>query len=314
MAGFGERLQRERERRRITLDEIAMATKIGTRALRALEQEEFEKLPGGIFNKGFVRAYARCLGIDEEQAFTDYLAAAGEPEREDPLDIERLKKLEANWQPPHQALTERESGRIPWGTLVLIIVLTAAAIGGWKFYHKRKLGRQSLAIASPAAERTVPPPATPPPPPATPLPQAETAPPQPAPAKPQPATAKPQPAPAKPDSASAVTGRVEPATAVVQEPAPASDVTPASSTAPPFSVRIHTREKCWIDVTADGKHLMSTNLDPDKEVTIPANSKIVLQAGNAGGIDVWVNDKPQPSLGPNGKYAKRTYTAETAPQ
>src|SRR3954469_15097450 len=75
---FGERLQREREMRSITLDEIANSTKIGTRLLHALEAEEFDKLPGGIFNKGFVRAYARYLGLDEEQAVIDYLAAEGE--------------------------------------------------------------------------------------------------------------------------------------------------------------------------------------------------------------------------------------------
>src|SRR5438045_2258979 len=80
MGSFGQRLQREREMRGITLEEIATSTKIGTRSLRALEEEDFDQLPGGIFNKGFVRAYARYLGIDEDQAVADYLAAAGDTE------------------------------------------------------------------------------------------------------------------------------------------------------------------------------------------------------------------------------------------
>src|ERR1051326_236447 len=75
MASFGERMRREREMRGVTLDEIAESTKIGKRNLQALEDEEFDKLPGGIFNKGFVRAYAKYLGIDEEQAVADFLAA-----------------------------------------------------------------------------------------------------------------------------------------------------------------------------------------------------------------------------------------------
>ena len=58
MGAFGERLRREREMRNISLDEIAAVTKIGTRLLRALEDEQFDLLPGGIFNKGYVRAYA----------------------------------------------------------------------------------------------------------------------------------------------------------------------------------------------------------------------------------------------------------------
>src|ERR1017187_10530000 len=62
--------------RNISLDEIAAVTKISTRLLRALEDEQFELLPGGIFNKGYVRGYAKYVGIDEEQAVADYLEAA----------------------------------------------------------------------------------------------------------------------------------------------------------------------------------------------------------------------------------------------
>ncbi|HEY4960339.1 MAG TPA: helix-turn-helix transcriptional regulator, partial [Terriglobales bacterium] len=78
VGSFGERLRREREMRGISLDDIADATKIGTRLLRALEEEHFELLPGGIFNKGFVRAYAKYVGLNEEEAVADYLQAAGE--------------------------------------------------------------------------------------------------------------------------------------------------------------------------------------------------------------------------------------------
>src|SRR5215469_4786449 len=79
MASFGERLKKEREQKGISLEDISLETKIGTRLLRALEEEHFDQLPGGIFNKGFVRAYARHLGLDEEQAIADYLAAIGPP-------------------------------------------------------------------------------------------------------------------------------------------------------------------------------------------------------------------------------------------
>src|SRR5215831_10736434 len=78
MGSFGDRLKKEREQRGITLDDISLSTKIGTRLLRALEEERFDQLPGGIFNKGFVRAYARHLGLDEEQAIADYMVALGE--------------------------------------------------------------------------------------------------------------------------------------------------------------------------------------------------------------------------------------------
>jgi cytoskeletal protein RodZ len=78
--GFGDQLRRERERRKMALSEVAQATKISTRYLQAIEEEEIEKLPGGIFNKGFVRAYARHLGIDDTELISD-LVAKSEPPR-----------------------------------------------------------------------------------------------------------------------------------------------------------------------------------------------------------------------------------------
>ncbi len=78
MGAFGEKLRKQREQRGIELDAISHTTKIGTRMLRALEEEHFDQLPGGVFNKGFVRAYARHVGLDEEEAVTDYLAALRE--------------------------------------------------------------------------------------------------------------------------------------------------------------------------------------------------------------------------------------------
>ena len=78
MGAFGEKLRKQREQRGIELDAISNTTKISTRMLRAIEEEHFDQLPGGVFNKGFVRAYARQVGLDEEEAITDYLAALRE--------------------------------------------------------------------------------------------------------------------------------------------------------------------------------------------------------------------------------------------
>jgi cytoskeletal protein RodZ len=78
VSSFGENLRRRRELRGISLDAISNSTKISPRMLRAIEDEHFDQLPGGVFNKGFVRAYARQIGLDEEEAVTDYLAALRE--------------------------------------------------------------------------------------------------------------------------------------------------------------------------------------------------------------------------------------------
>jgi Helix-turn-helix domain/Domain of unknown function (DUF4115) len=78
LGAFGEKLRKQREQQGVTLDVISGTTKISTRMLRALEDEHFDQLPGGVFNKGFVRAYARQVGLDEEEAIADYLAAVRE--------------------------------------------------------------------------------------------------------------------------------------------------------------------------------------------------------------------------------------------
>jgi hypothetical protein len=78
LGAFGEKLRKQREQQGIGLDAISDTTKISTRMLRALEDEHFDQLPGGVFNKGFVRAYARQVGLNEEEAIADYLAAVRE--------------------------------------------------------------------------------------------------------------------------------------------------------------------------------------------------------------------------------------------
>lgn len=75
---FGEKLRKQREQRGLEIDAISNTTKISPRMLRALEEEHFDQLPGGVFNKGFVRAYARQVGLNEEEAVADYLEALRE--------------------------------------------------------------------------------------------------------------------------------------------------------------------------------------------------------------------------------------------
>ena len=75
---FGELLKRERELREVTLNEVTVATRIPPRFLEAFEREDWEKLPGGVFNRGFVRAIARYLGLDEENLLSEYDLAYGE--------------------------------------------------------------------------------------------------------------------------------------------------------------------------------------------------------------------------------------------
>ncbi len=75
---FGERLKRERELREVSLNEIASATRIAAKFLEALENEQWNKLPGGVFGHGFVRSIARYLGLNEEDLLSEYDMARSE--------------------------------------------------------------------------------------------------------------------------------------------------------------------------------------------------------------------------------------------
>ena len=128
MGAFGDRLRREREMRGITLQEITESTKISRRHLEALEGEHFDQLPGGVFNKGFVRAYARFLGIDEDQAVADYSAASNEqPEPEDkfPLEIHEEPKRHLN----------RRRSYVP---LVFAVAALVGVLVGYAFWVKSR--------------------------------------------------------------------------------------------------------------------------------------------------------------------------------
>lgn len=122
MQGFGEKLRRQREQRGITLEAISSTTKISTRMLRALEEENFSQLPGGVFNKGFVRAYARQVGLDEEESIADYLAALSESQIKSqtvPPDLRGGKssaRLPQSFHPvPHESEPEVNSHEAPAG-------------------------------------------------------------------------------------------------------------------------------------------------------------------------------------------------------
>ena len=87
MTSIGENLRRERLRRNLDLDSVSRELKISSRFLEAIEAEKFDKLPGGVFARSFVRQYARLLGMNEEEA-----AAAVQGALEQEPEIPNLRR------------------------------------------------------------------------------------------------------------------------------------------------------------------------------------------------------------------------------
>ncbi len=95
---FGEHLKREREMRGVTLEEISAATRISTRFLDAIENGQWDRLPGGVFNRGFIRSIARFLGLDEESLVAEYSLERSDVTNTHPAP-ERFKEIPRNWKP-----------------------------------------------------------------------------------------------------------------------------------------------------------------------------------------------------------------------
>jgi cytoskeletal protein RodZ len=160
MPSFGEELKRERELRRITLREVADATKINLRYLEALDRNDFKHLPGGVFNRGFVRAYSQFIGVDPEQMVSAYVleersqAAAGGGEAEEPL----LPGTAALTPRSDQQTMSENSGA--WLKLGLIVVLVAAVVAGGAFvylkYFRGAAGSAQVGVVTPSESRTAP--------------------------------------------------------------------------------------------------------------------------------------------------------------
>ncbi|HXC47848.1 MAG TPA: helix-turn-helix domain-containing protein [Candidatus Sulfotelmatobacter sp.] len=140
---FGERLKRERELREVTPEEITQATRIGSRFLEALENEDWDKLPGGVFNRGFVRSIAHYLGLDEEAFLGEYdLAYAAHA---DQMAQKHALKLEDRIPPTPLWIPV---------ALVLGILLLAAAIifGGvyaWRRFARHSTPKPAATFATP---------------------------------------------------------------------------------------------------------------------------------------------------------------------
>ncbi len=130
---FGERLKREREMREVSLDEITVATRIGMRFLDALENEDWEKLPGGVFNRGFVRAIARYLGLDEEDLLAEY-------------DVACSERADLRPPPPPPEPSAIVSRVVP--ALVVVLILFGLVAGGYFGWRRLRALRRAPETAS----------------------------------------------------------------------------------------------------------------------------------------------------------------------
>jgi cytoskeleton protein RodZ len=271
--GFGAKLREARERRGVSLRQIANATKISVGALEALERNDISRLPGGIFSRAFVRSYAIEVGLDPDATIHEFITqfpndsvTAGHPTTapvEDGVSVDNDRRM---------------AGTFLW--LVGVSVPIAAAL---LYFGRAGRGVEPHADREPSAV-------------ATPAPDA-----QPGETRPQPATS---------EVAPAAAGSQQPASRAAAPPAsataPATTV-PAVET-DQLTISLSVKRPCWVSAMVDGQKTIERLLQPGERQTIDVKREMVLTAGDASAIALSFNGVPGRPLGAEGQVVTARFT------
>jgi cytoskeleton protein RodZ len=300
MTSIGDTLRRERLKRRLDLEGVSRELKISPRLLEAIEDERFDRLPGGVFAKSFVRQYARMLGLDEEeivgelQRMLEPLPLFPELEPESPSpDIlrPRVEVLESMGD-THTGRTSTLRSLV----MVLLVMLICSAVYAWwqrggRFPWKLVLAREDTPTPVETVQAPVKPVAE-----AEPQTQANPEPPSEAPKDDAAAVAA---------NATADTTRETPEAA----PPPSPPATSNADTGVRVEITAQEQQRVWFSARADGKFLYAVTLEPNESRTVEAGKMVLLKLGNAGGANFSLNGKPVGPVGPKGQIRSVQFTS-----
>lgn len=304
MEPIGEFFKQVRETKGLTIDEVASKTRIRTDFVKALEDGNFAKLPDQVFARGFVRSYARSLGLDEEDAIHRFAQSAG-TYYDKQAERERLRVRQAEEERKRQVNRKAVAIAIGLAVLTLIFLLSRE--------QSSLLVRRSSTEASPSSSKR-PVPTTPETQDAPPSKLAEEI-------LPDPKT-KPSESPVV-----AAEARVEHNVEPAAKPAATASTTPALAAPSPSSLgsdgplggislegssaaegqlalELEAIELSWVVVQIDGGSPQEVLLRPGEKSTWKGQDQFTLTLGNAGGVKAELNGVPQKPFGPSGKVAR----------
>src|SRR5687768_10994419 len=121
---LGEKLRAAREARGISVSQVAEQTRIAPMYIECIENDNYKPLPGGIFNKGFVKSYARFIGYDEQEALQEYgqIATQAEGTQDDHF---------RSYRP--EVLTDDRASQSTVPTIIFAGIILALMTGGILF-------------------------------------------------------------------------------------------------------------------------------------------------------------------------------------
>ncbi|HSL03658.1 MAG TPA: RodZ domain-containing protein [Nitrospiraceae bacterium] len=311
MESIGEFFKQVREAKGLTIDEVASKTRIRTDFVKALEEGNFAKLPDQVFARGFVRSYARSLGLDEDDAIHRFTQSAG-AYYDKQGERERLKVKQAEEERKRQS--NRKAVAIAIGIAILTLIFLLS-----REQSSLLVRRSNSDTPASTSKRTAPPvsesQATPP------SKQAEAVPPAPpAPlAPPKTKLSEPPAVPAKvvEESIAGTVASSAPTVSASPElpapvPAPLGSDGPlggislegSAATEGQLTLDLEATELSWVVVQIDGGSPQEALLRPGEKARWKGQDQFILTLGNAGGVKAELNGKPQKPFGPSGKVAR----------
>jgi cytoskeleton protein RodZ len=277
---FGTKLREARERKGVSLRQIANKTKISVAALEALERNDVSRLPGGIFSRAFVRSYAAEVGLDPETTIQEFIAqfphdsvTAGHPTSDQVEDFEEL-----------------ESDRRMASNVLWILMVSVPLAGAVLYFSMTNRARQSEATTAQPSGSSV----------------AAENPPAPAAAAPAASDAPPAPPAAVPSAVASSGPPPEPrANTPAATPAPASAATGAAASSDAavdvLSIGLLARRPVWVSATVDGQRTISRLLQTGEKQTVDIRREMVITAGDAAALSVTLNGAEARAIGKAGE-------------
>lgn len=304
MESVGEFFRQVRETKGLTLDEVASKTRIRTDFVKALEDGNFAKLPDQVFARGFVRSYARSLGLDEEDAIHRFIQSAGSfYEKQD--ERERLKVRQVEEDRKRQA--NRKAVAIAIGVAVLTLVFLLSREQSTVFRRgapeqasatKRATqpSKEATESVSREPERTV-----------------DTVKSVESPTIAPPKATTEAPRRQEPGAPEMVASRLESEAVSAGSPGSLGSDGPLAGIGlnaiesrgdGQLVLDLEATELSWVVVQIDNGSPQESLLRPGEKGHWTGQDQFILTLGNAGGVKAELNGKPQKPFGPSGKVAR----------
>jgi cytoskeleton protein RodZ len=293
MAAISETLRQARLRSGVDLDSLAAKTKINPRYLEAIENGDFEKLPGGIFARMFIKQYADAVGLDGA-SFADEFQRSSPTFGYQAPDVHKIVDSRPGFHPSvpgFASSTDRgRNDRLTRMVSSLIWVVGAVLVCAGAYYGLSHLPSHSGEPAAQTPSKVEPPPASAPV--ATPG---------------NPGTANGTPTPAAPGSSPSAPPANGP-----EQPSPQSAAAAGSAPAPalsgPIQLILTATDTVWVSAISDGKTVISEAMPAGSSKSVAAEKGVRLTLGNAGGIEITFNGKKLEPFGPKGQVRTVDFT------